>query len=75
MRGATSAMGQKAKYSLGVDVFRFTPESGLMSDIAPCPFRARFGLMHRSKSRPIDQPIGADVRGLIRATPLSEDPQ
>ena len=35
----------------------------------------RFELMHRSKSRPIDQPIGADVRGLIRATPLSEDPQ
>jgi len=29
--------GQKAKYSLGVDVFRFTPESGLKSDIAPCP--------------------------------------
>ena len=26
-----------AKYSLGVDVFRFTPESGLKSDIAPCP--------------------------------------
>ena len=43
------AMGQKAKYSLGVDVFRFTPESGLMSDIAPCPFRAlnRHGLNHR----------------------------
>jgi hypothetical protein len=32
-----AALGQKAKYSLGVDVFRFTPESGLMSDIAPCP--------------------------------------
>ena len=43
MRGATSAMGQKAKYSLGVDVFRFTPESGLMSDIAPCPKSANFG--------------------------------
>jgi hypothetical protein len=26
-----SVLGQKAKYSLGVDVFRFTPESGLMS--------------------------------------------
>jgi hypothetical protein len=35
-------MGQKAKYSLGVDVFRFTPESGLMSHIAPCPFGADF---------------------------------
>jgi hypothetical protein len=29
--------------------FRFTPESGLKSDIAPCPFRASNGLMHRSK--------------------------
>jgi hypothetical protein len=35
-----SASGQKAKYSLRADVFRFTPESGLKSDIAPCPFRA-----------------------------------
>ena len=32
-----SQLGQKAKYSLGVDVFRFAPESGLKSDIAPCP--------------------------------------
>src|SRR5258707_10471062 len=32
-----SEMGPKAKYSLGVDIFRFTPESGLKSDIAPCP--------------------------------------
>jgi hypothetical protein len=44
-----SELGQKAKYSRGVDVFRFTPESGLMSDIAPCPFRANNGLMRRSK--------------------------
>ncbi len=29
--------------------FRFTPESGLMSDISPCPFRATSGLMHRTK--------------------------
>jgi hypothetical protein len=38
-----SEVGQKAKYSLGVDVFRFTPESGLMSDIAPCPKSAKPG--------------------------------
>ncbi len=43
LAGLMSQMGQKAKYSLGVDVFRFTPESGLMSDIAPCPFRANTG--------------------------------
>ena len=29
--------------------FRFTPESGLNSDIAPCPKSANSGLMHRSK--------------------------
>jgi len=38
-----SQMGQKAKYSLRADVFRFTPESGLKSDIGPCPFRAKLG--------------------------------
>jgi hypothetical protein len=38
--GRMSHMGQKAKYSLRADVFRFTPESGLKSDIAPCRFRA-----------------------------------
>jgi hypothetical protein len=37
-----SLAGQKAKYSLGADVFRFAPESGLKSDIAPCPFGADF---------------------------------
>jgi len=35
--GTTSGMGQKAKYSLRADVFRFTPESGLKSDITACP--------------------------------------
>src|ERR1700680_1559209 len=30
-------MGQKAKYSLRADVFRFGPESGLSFAIAPCP--------------------------------------
>jgi hypothetical protein len=39
----TSLLGQKAKYSLGVDVFRFAPESGLKSDIAPCPKGAKSG--------------------------------
>jgi hypothetical protein len=36
----TTVTGQKAKYSLKADVFRFTPESGLKSDIGPCPFGA-----------------------------------
>ncbi len=29
--------------------FRSSPESGLKSDIGPCPFRANMRLMHRSK--------------------------
>ena len=35
-------MGQKAKYSPRVDVFRFAPDSGHNSDIAPCPLCAQF---------------------------------
>jgi hypothetical protein len=38
-----SQLGQKAKYSLRADVFRFAPESGLKSDIAPCPKSAKPG--------------------------------
>jgi PAS domain S-box-containing protein len=37
---ATSALGQKAKYSLRAHIVRFAPESGLKSDIAGGPFRA-----------------------------------
>ena len=39
--------------------FRFTPESGLKSDIAPCPGCANNGLMHRSKHhRSFDHLVG-----------------
>jgi hypothetical protein len=37
------SLGQKAKYSLRADVFRFAPESGLKPDIAPCPKSANNG--------------------------------
>jgi hypothetical protein len=36
-----SVRGQKAKYSLREDVFGFSPESGLKSDIAGGPVRAK----------------------------------
>ena len=36
-----TVVGQNAKYSLRADVFRSTPESGLKSDIAPCPKGAK----------------------------------
>src|SRR6478736_3242095 len=49
-----SGWGQKAKYTLRADVFRFTPESGLKSDIAPCPKSAN--RRHRSL---FDDLIGA----------------
>src|SRR5450631_4304704 len=38
-----SQMGQKAKYSLRADIVRFAPDSGLNSDIAPCPSCANTG--------------------------------
>jgi hypothetical protein len=53
-----SVPGQKAKYSLGADVFRFAPESGLKSDIAPCPKGATRRLAHRNKHL-FDHLVGA----------------
>src|SRR5260370_30122638 len=44
--GATSELGQNRKYSLRADDVRSTPESGLKSDIRPCPKSATNGLMH-----------------------------
>src|SRR5258706_2025361 len=41
-------LGQKAKYSLGVDVFRFTPESN-NSDMAACPKSAMCGRLRVGK--------------------------
>ncbi len=41
---------QNRKSSMRAYVFRFAPESGLMSDIAPCPFRAITGRQLISRS-------------------------
>src|SRR5258708_38109465 len=41
-----SVEGQKAKYSLRADVFRFAPKSGHCATEPACPFRATNGLMH-----------------------------
>src|SRR5258708_5108292 len=38
-----SELGQNRKSSRRAYVFRFTPESGLKSDIPPCPYRANSG--------------------------------
>lgn len=38
-----SKLNQKAKYPLQADVFRFTPEIGLKSDIAAPPFCTKGG--------------------------------
>jgi hypothetical protein len=75
-----SQLGQKAKYSSGADVFRFTPESGLKSDIAPCPFRAMNGLVHRRKNlinRSPHRRIGHDLQAqrlqsVVRVAPRSK---
>src|SRR5260221_704426 len=44
-----SAPGPNRKYSLRASDLRSTPESGLKSDIRPCPKSATTGLMQRSK--------------------------
>jgi hypothetical protein len=41
--GFSHSLGQKAKCSRRVDVFRFIPESGLKTDIRLCPFGANNG--------------------------------
>jgi hypothetical protein len=41
--------GSKADLTAPKSNFRFTPQSRLRADIAPCPFRATSGLMRRSK--------------------------
>jgi hypothetical protein len=42
--------GSKAALTAPKSNFRFTPESGLRSDIAPCPKSAISGLMQRSNA-------------------------
>ena len=46
-----SDWGQNRKTSMRAYVFRFAPESGHCATQSACPFRARNGLMHRSKHR------------------------
>src|SRR6266481_4143526 len=41
--GFSHSLGQNRKYSLRADDVRSTPESGLKSDIRPCPKSARTG--------------------------------
>src|ERR1700674_35675 len=43
------SVGSKADLTTPKCDFRYPPESGLKSDIAPCPKGAVNGLMHRSK--------------------------
>jgi hypothetical protein len=52
--------GSKVDLTAPKSNFRFTPQSGLRADIAPCPFRANNGLLHRNKTRA--QPITLSVR-------------
>jgi hypothetical protein len=47
------ADGSKAALTAPKSNFRFTPESGLNSDITACPKSANNGLMHRSNRSPI----------------------
>ena len=52
-----SVVGPNRKSSRRAYVFRFTPESGLKSDIPPCPHRAAMsGLMRRTDQTSIQSP-------------------
>src|SRR6266403_3353614 len=44
--------GSKAALTAPKTDFRYTPESGLKTDIVPCPKSATTRLMHRGKRRP-----------------------
>ena len=46
-KDVTSGLGSKADLSAPKSDFRYTPDSGLKMDIAPCPFRAN--RRHRSR--------------------------
>jgi hypothetical protein len=48
-----SGVGQKAKYSLRAHIVRFAPESGLKSDLAGGPFRAK--LRHGDFKKPLKE--------------------
>ena len=54
-----SVKGPKADLTAEKSDFRFTPESGLKSDIASCPKTARVGIMHHSKWGLFDYLVGA----------------
>jgi len=46
-------LGQRAKYLLGADVFRFAPKNRHRATASACPLRANKRLMHCSKKLPI----------------------
>src|SRR5260370_26209639 len=51
--------GSKAVLTAPKSDFCSTPESGLKSDIAPCPKSAKSGFMHRNKFGEFDPLCGA----------------
>jgi hypothetical protein len=64
-----SLVGQKAKYSLGADVFRFGPNNGYRSIGSACPFGAtsrRVALTGKRFCRPGH---GPQERHALRGSP------
>jgi hypothetical protein len=74
-----SVSGQKAKYSLRAHRVRFAPESGLNSDIAPCPKSAialnRYAVGSRPADREVARPRDDETRLLSTAFPMSALPR
>jgi hypothetical protein len=51
--------GSKAALTAPKSNFRFAPESGLKSDVAPCPKSAKSRLMHRNKKGDLSDHLSA----------------
>ena len=72
-----SLLGQKAKYSLGADVFRFSPESGLKTDIAGCPVRAinrsgqPYSITSSARARSVGEIVGPSALAVLRLTTVA----
>src|SRR5258708_40000316 len=56
------SQGQNRKYSLRADDVRSTPESGLKSDIRPCPKSANRGSRDRREAVVRTRPVDAQAR-------------
>jgi hypothetical protein len=65
-RTFSRSLGQNRKYSLRADDVRSTPESGLKSDIRPCPKSANNGSGSTRRKRTCSKSRSRIVRDVLR---------